>query len=196
MLSHQDATIQGAQELSHTLKQQHNNPVSQLTNPQLHALDQLSTLFTTMAPGVELMMLKFSPPSQFNQCPNLPTHEPSPPAIPQPCYNLHPCPPTTPYTAPITHADTGMSMAYHDLIMDPTTKDIWLHSATNKFSHLAEGLPDKCVDPTNTIFFIPINKVSPDKQTTYACFVCSYCPQKSRALLYMPALFVLKFFFA
>ena len=50
-LSHQDATIRAAQELSHALKQQHNNPVSQLTNPQLRALDQLSTLFTTMAPG-------------------------------------------------------------------------------------------------------------------------------------------------
>ena len=72
-----------------------------------------------------------------------------------------------------------MSMGYHDLIMDPTTKDIWLHSATNKLSHLTQGLPSKCVDPTNTIFFIPINKVSPDKQTTYACFVCSYCPQKA-----------------
>ena len=103
MLSHQDATIRVAQELSHALKQQHNNPVS-----QLRALDQLSTLFTTMAPGVKPTMLNYSPPSQFNQHPNFPTHEPSPPAVPQPCYNLCPCLPTTPYTAPITHADTGI----------------------------------------------------------------------------------------
>ena len=80
--------------------------------------------------------------------------------------------------APITHADTGTSMEYRDLIMDPTTKDIWLCSAANEFSHLAQGLPDKCIDPTNTIFFIPINKVPPDKQTTYAHFICSYHPQK------------------
>ena len=74
---------------------------------KLHALQQLSTLFTTMALGVEPTMLKSSPPSQFNQRPNFPTHEPSPLAIPQPCYNFHPHLPTTPYAAPITHADTG-----------------------------------------------------------------------------------------
>ena len=151
------------QELSHALKQQHNNPVLQLTDPQLHALDQLSALFTTMALGVEPTMLNSSPPSQFNQRPDFPTHEPSPPAILQPCHNLCPCPPTTPYAAPITHADTGMSMEYCDLITDPTTKDIWLHSGANEFSHLTQGLPDKHVDPTNTIFFIPIDKVPPDK---------------------------------
>ena len=106
------------------MKQQHNNPVSQLTDPQLRALDQLSTLFTTMALGVKLTMLNFSPPSQFNQRPNFLTHEPSPLGIPQPRYNLRPRTPTTPYAARITHADTGMSMEYCDLIMDPTTKDV------------------------------------------------------------------------
>ena len=180
MVSHQDATIQAAQELSHALKQRHNNSVSQLTDPQLRTLDQLSTLFTTMAPGVEPTMLKSSSPSQFNQHPDFPTHTPSPLAIPQPCYNLHPGPPTTPYTVPITHADTGMSMEYCDLIMDPTSKDIWLHSAANEFSHLAQGLPNKCIYPTNTIFFISIDKVPPNKQTTYACFSCSYHPQKAK----------------
>ena len=108
-------------------------------------------------------MLNSSTPSQFNQRPDFPTHEPRPPAILQPCHNLCPCPPTTPYTAPITHPDTGMSMEYCDLITHPTTKDIWLHSAANEFSHLTQGLPDKHVDPTNTILFIPINKVPPDK---------------------------------
>ena len=107
-------------------------------------------------------MLKSSSPSQFNQYPDFPTHISSPP-VPQPCYNLLPCPPTTPYTAPVTHADTGTSMEYHDLVMDPTTKDIWLHSAANEFGRLAQGLPDKHVDHTNTIFFIPIYKVPPDK---------------------------------
>ena len=108
-------------------------------------------------------MLNSSPPSQFDQHPDLPTHEPSPPAIPQPRYNLHPCPPTTPYAAPITHADTGTSMEYRDLIMDPTTKDVWLRSAADEFSHQAQGLPNEHIDPTNTIFFIPISKVPPDK---------------------------------
>ena len=52
------------------MKQQHKNPVSQLTNPQLCALDQLSTLFTTMAPGVEL-----TPPLPPNST-NIPTSLP------------------------------------------------------------------------------------------------------------------------
>ena len=177
-LSHQDATIRAAQELSHALKQQHNNPVSHLTDPQLRALGQLSTLFTTMPPGVELTMPKSSSPSQFNQHPDFPTNISSPP-VPQPYYKLLQCLPTTPYATPVTHADTGTSMEYCDLIMDPTTKDIWLHSAANEFGCLAQGLPDKHVDHTNAIFFIPINKVPPNKRPTYACFVCSYYLQKA-----------------
>ena len=124
-------------------------------------------------------MLNSSPPSQSIQCPDFPTHDTSPLAIPQPCYNLHPCPPTTPYTAPITHADTGMSMEYRDLIMDPTIKDIWLCSTANEFGRLAQGLRDKCIDPNNTIFFNPIDKIPPDKQLTYAHFISSYHPQKA-----------------
>ena len=124
-------------------------------------------------------MLNSSPPSQFIQCPDFPTHEPSPPAVPQPCYNLCSHLPTTPYAEPVIHANTSMSMEYHDLIMDPTTKDVWLCSAANEFSHLAQGLPDKHIDPTNTILFIPIDRVPHDKRPTYACFVCSYRPQKA-----------------
>ena len=63
-------------------------------------------------------------------------------------------------------------------IQQPKTY-IWLHSAANEFGHLAQGLPDKHIDHTNTIFFISIDKVPPDKQPTYAHFVCSYCPQKA-----------------
>ena len=70
-------------------------------------------------------------------------------------------PPTTPYAAPVTHADTATSMEYCDLITDPTTKDTWLRSTANEFGRLAQGLPYKRVDPTNTIFFIPINKPPP-----------------------------------
>ena len=70
-------------------------------------------------------------------------------------------------------------MEYHDLITDPTTKDIWLHSAANEFGRLAQGLPDKCIDPTNTIFFIPIDKVPPNKRPTYAHFISSYPLQKA-----------------
>ena len=58
------------------MKQQHNNPVLQLTDPQLCALDQLSTLFTTMAPGVELTMLNPPlPPNSTNVLTSLPTFQ-------------------------------------------------------------------------------------------------------------------------
>ena len=59
-----------------------------------------------------------------------PATPPSPrPAI-QPRYNLRP---RAPYAAPVTHADTGRSMEYRDLLADPTTRDVWLHSAANEF---------------------------------------------------------------
>ena len=103
-------------------------------------------------------MLKSSHPSRVNQCPDLSTHDPSPPAIPQPHYNLNPCPPTTSYAAPITYANTGTSMEYCDLITDPTTKDVWLCSATNELSHLTQGLPNIGIDPTNTIFLSPLTR--------------------------------------
>ena len=186
-LSHRDATLQAACELTHALQNLNNaNPLSQLSDDQLQALHQLSTLFPPGAPGVEHN-------SSLEPCPS-----PSPPITP--CYNLHPrphnsstapspspCPSIKPrynlhpqphYAAPITHADTGRSMEYHDLLADPTTCNIWLRSAANEFGRLAQGLPDNRVDTTNTIFFIPITKVPCHKRPTYARFVCSFCPQK------------------
>ena len=104
-----------------------------------------------------------------------PAPSPSPCPSNEPCYNLRP---RTPYAAPITHADTGRSMEYRDLLADPTTRDVWLRSAANEFGRLAQGLPDNRVDATNTIFFIPITKVPRHKRPTYPCFVCSFRPQK------------------
>ena len=69
-------------------------------------------------------------------------------------------------------------MEYCDLLADPTTCNVWLRSAANEFRQLAQGLPDNRVDATNTIFFIPITKVPRHKCPTYACFVCSFHPQK------------------
>ena len=86
--------------------------------------------------------------------------------------------PRDPCAAPVTHADTGRSMEYRDLLADPTTRDVWLHSAANEFGRLAQALPDNRVDATNTTFFIPVTKVPRNKRPTYARFVCSFCPQK------------------
>ena len=69
-------------------------------------------------------------------------------------------------------------MEYCDLLADPTTRDVWLHSAANEFGRLALGLPDNRVDATNTIFFIPVTKVPRNKRPTYARFVCSFRLQK------------------
>ena len=188
-LSHRDAALQAARELTHALQNLNNaNPLSQLSDDQLRALHQLSTFFPPDAPGVEPNP---SPSANKSQLPSphiptpyklrprppesSPTPTPSPrPAI-QPRYNLRP---RAQYAAPVTHADTGRSMEYHDLLADPTTRDVWLHSAANEFGRLAQGLPDNCVDATNTIFFIPVNKVPRNKRPTYTCFVCSFRPQK------------------
>ena len=161
-LSHHDATLEAAHELTHALQHLNNaNPLSQLSDNQLRALRQLSTLFPPVAPGVDH---NSSPAPSLSPSPSL-----------KPCYNLRPQPH---YAAPITHAYTGKSMEYHDLLADPTTHNVWLHSATNKFGRLAQGLPDNRVDATNTIFFIPITKVPHHKRPTYAQFVCSFRPQK------------------
>ena len=69
-------------------------------------------------------------------------------------------------------------MEYRDLLADPTTHEVWLCSAANEFGRLAQGLPNNCVDATNTIFFKPITKVPRHKRPTYARFVCSFRPQK------------------
>ena len=118
-------------------------------------------------------------PAPYNLRPRPPDSSPATPPSPspaiQPRYNLHP---RAPYAAPITHANTGRSMEYRDLLADPTTRDVWLHSAANEFGRLAQGLPDNHVGATNTIFFIPVTKVPRNKHPTYVRFVCSFRPQK------------------
>ena len=185
-LSHRDATLQAARELTHALQNLNNaNPLSQLCDDQLRALHQISTLFPPGAPEVEHNSSPEPSPSPsppIKSCYNLrprphnSSQAPSPSPCPsiKPCYNLRPRPH---YTTPITHADTGRSMEYRDLLADPTTCNVWLCSTANKFGRLAQGLPDNRVDATNAIFFIPITKVPRHKRPTYAQFVCSFRPQ-------------------
>ena len=162
--------------------------MSQLSDDQLRALHQLSTFSPPDALGVETNPLPSAEKSQlpsphiptpYDLRPRTPHSSPAPPPSPhpdiQPRYILRP---RAQYAAPVTHADTGKSMEYRDLLADPTTRDVWLHSAANEFGRLAQGLPDNRVDATNTIFFIPITKVPRTKRPTYARFVCSFRPQK------------------
>ena len=131
-LSHRDATLQAAHELTHALQNLNNaNRLSQLSDDQLCALHQLSTLFPPVALGVDH---NSSLATSLSPSPSL-----------KPCFNLRPQPH---YTAPITHATTGKSMEYRDLLADPTTCDVWLCSAANEFGRLAQGLPDNRVDAT------------------------------------------------
>ena len=188
-LSHRDATLQAARELTHALQNLNNaNPLSQLSDDQLRALHQLSTFSPTDAPGVETQPVATPAkpqfpaphkPAPYKQRPRPPESSPATPPSPRPAiqtrYNLRP---RAPYAAPVTHADTGRSMEYRDLLADPTTRDVWLHSAANEFGRLAQGLPDNRVDATNTIFFIPVTKVPRNKRPTYTRFVCSFRPQK------------------
>ena len=74
-LSHRDATLQAARELTHALQNLNNaKPLSQLSDDKLRALHQLSPLFPPGALGVE-----------HNSSPE-PSPSPSPPIKPR--YNL------------------------------------------------------------------------------------------------------------
>ena len=151
-LSHRDTTLQAAHELTHALQNLNNaNPLLQLSDDQLCAQRQLSTLFPPVAPGVDYNSSLATSPS------------PSPSLKPR--YNLRPRPH---YAAPITNAAMGKSMEYHNFLAYPTPRDAWLHSAANEFGQLAQGLPDNRGDATNTIFFIPITEVPCHKRLTYA----------------------------
>ena len=96
-LSHHDATLQAARELTHALQNLNNaNPLSQLSDDQLRALHQLSTLFPPGAPGVEHnSSLEPSPsPSspikpRYNLRPR--PHNSSPEPSPSPCPSIKPC---------------------------------------------------------------------------------------------------------
>ena len=189
-LTHKDAAIQAARELTHALQQpRFRGPLAQFHDNYLTSLCELSKIFHTIAPGVEPIAPGVNttkatpvppvpppPPATLPIEPNTPTPAQHIPIVP---YNLRPRTSRPHYAAPITHSETGRSMEYKDLITDPSTRATWLHSAANEFGRLAQGLPDKRVEPTNTMFFIPFSQVPKHKRPTYARFVCSYRPQKA-----------------
>ena len=189
-LTHKDAAIQAARELTHALQQpRFRGPLAQFHDNHLTSLRELSKIFHTIAPGVEpiapgennTQATPFPPvpPQKPATLPNEPTAPTPTQHIPTMPYNLRPRTSRPHYAAPITHSETGRSMEYKDLITDPSTCATWLHSAANEFGRLAQGLPDKRVEPTNTMFFIPFSQVPQHKRPTYARLVCSYRPQKA-----------------
>jgi hypothetical protein len=74
--------------------------------------------------------------------------------------------------------ETGKSLEYRHLIGNLSTKDTWLRSAANEFGRLAQGVGGR-IKGTNTIFFIPKNKVPAGRTVTYGRFVCTLRPNKA-----------------
>jgi hypothetical protein len=70
--------------------------------------------------------------------------------------------------------DTGEYLNYRQLIRDPKHQKIWNTSAANEFGRLAQGVGGR-VKATNTIFFIPKDKVP---KVTYWSFSCDIKPNK------------------
>jgi hypothetical protein len=73
--------------------------------------------------------------------------------------------------------DTGTAQEYRQLIADPKTRDVWLHSAANEFGRLAQGVKTR-IKGTNTINFIHRSQVPTGRTVTYARFCANIRPQK------------------
>lgn len=72
--------------------------------------------------------------------------------------------------------EAGFSMEYIDLVKGPK-KEIWQKSCGNELGRLAQGMKNR-VKGTNTIFFIPKNKLPKNKIVTYTRIVCDIRPNK------------------
>ncbi len=49
--------------------------------------------------------------------------------------------------------ETGKLLKYRQLITHPKYRNVWMHSSTNEFGRLAQGVQGR-IQGTNTIFFI------------------------------------------
>jgi hypothetical protein len=94
---------------------------------------------------------------------------------------LNPNTPTTihQWANAIIDPDTGASMEYRHLIKDPRHTTGWTRSFASELGLLAQGIGDRETG-TNTVFFIPHNKVPPDrrKDVTYGRICIDYRPHK------------------
>ena len=82
----------------------------------------------------------------------------------------------------VTHHKTGKQMEYRQLIRDPYYKDIWLTSCADELGNLFQGVKNEDgslrVEGTDTCFFIPKDRVPPDRIVTHARIICDHRPQK------------------
>ena len=73
---------------------------------------------------------------------------------------------------------TGVSLEYRHLVKGPT-KAIWGNSFANEIGQLAQGVRTRMPSGTNTIFFIPKDKVPAGRTVTYERIVSKIRPQKA-----------------
>ena len=73
---------------------------------------------------------------------------------------------------------TGASLEYIHLIKGPT-KAIWENSFANEIGRLAQGVGSRMPSGTNTIFFIPKDKVPAGRTVTYGIIVVERRPLKA-----------------
>ena len=73
---------------------------------------------------------------------------------------------------------TGASLEYRHLVKG-RTKAIWENSFANEIGRLAQGVGTRMPSGTNTIFFIPKEKVPAGRTVTYGIIVDEIRPQKS-----------------
>ncbi len=77
--------------------------------------------------------------------------------------------------------ESGKLLKYRKLITHPKHCEVWMHSSTNKFGRLAQGVGGR-IKGTDTIFFICKHQVPEDrwKDVTYTKFVCELKPNKAK----------------
>jgi hypothetical protein len=80
--------------------------------------------------------------------------------------------PTFPLTNAVIDPDTGTAKEYRQLIADPQTRDVWLHSAANEFGRLAQGVKNR-KKGSNTINFIHRSQVPTGRTVTYTRLFCA-----------------------
>ena len=71
---------------------------------------------------------------------------------------------------------TGVSLEYRNLVKGPT-KAIWENSFANESGRLAQGVGTNIPSGTNTIFFIPKEKLTAGRTVTYGRIVTKIRPQ-------------------
>ena len=81
----------------------------------------------------------------------------------------------------VIHPITGAAQTYWQLINRPDdkVKQIWNGMNCHEIGRLAQGLKNSAIKGTNTMFFIPWEKLPHGRKATYLNIVVDYRPQKS-----------------